>query len=130
MTNPDFYNITLVCTYKSIDEEFSNDLYQVQFLQAFNLSAWNDSTISQSIDKIYDEFSKLKDFRDIFETLKVQNNLASVIGFIGDDDETVFRLLFGYEYFSEMHKCICDYYSIGKASNDSIKNLLKCINDY
>tara|TARA_Y100000768_G_scaffold50183_1_gene32709 strand:+ start:5192 stop:5584 length:393 start_codon:yes stop_codon:yes gene_type:complete len=129
MPVPDFYNITMLCTYEEVDIEFSNDLYQAQLLQAFKLSNWDEKKISESIDKIYNEFSKHKDFIDILDVLKSQNNLVSLIGFIGDDNETIFRLLFGYDYFSKMHKCICDYYYNGRISSKTRENLINTINN-
>ena len=42
------YDSSFLCTYKNIDDD---DLYRIQFLQAFKLDNWDDKLINSSTPK-------------------------------------------------------------------------------
>ena len=66
-----FYQTNFICTYKLMDEEFTDDLYQIQLLQAFNLEKWDDALINNLCYELYILLMKPDTiFRDIIEKAK------------------------------------------------------------
>ncbi len=66
-----FYQTDFICTYKRMDEEFTDDLYQIQILQAFNLEKWDDNIINNLCFELYILLTKSDTiFRDIIEKAK------------------------------------------------------------
>ena len=45
------YDDSFFCTYKQVDDD---DLYRIQFLQAFRMNEWNDDELRKKLDKLYD----------------------------------------------------------------------------
>ena len=65
------YQTDFICTYKHMDEEFTDDLYQIQILQAFNLEKWDDTVINNLCFELYILLTKSDTiFRDIIEKAK------------------------------------------------------------
>ena len=59
------YDSSFLCTYKNIDDD---DLYRIQFLQAFKLDNWDDKLINSTRNKL---FLLVKDqFVDILKDMK------------------------------------------------------------
>ena len=114
-----------------MDEEFTDDLYQIQLLQAFNLDKWDDALINNLCYELYIVLMKPETiFRDIIEKGKQNRDIKNIYDSIiqdngdkdtkGEDDHTkgeddhdsiIFALLFTYDFFDLFHKCICEYYS-------------------
>tara|TARA_B100001093_G_scaffold468446_1_gene488447 strand:+ start:101 stop:469 length:369 start_codon:yes stop_codon:yes gene_type:complete len=121
------YNTSFVCTYQLFNDDNPDDaseLYKIQLLQAFNIDNWNDDIVSQTIDSLYTEMKELDIIQQVIEKIKVTETYTI---FIGNDNETAFRFLFGYDIFYLMHKCICEFrnsYSISKSTCDAIMNKL------
>ena len=124
------YQTDFICTYKLMDEEFSDDLYQIQILQAFNLEKWDDNVINNICFELYALLTKSDSiFRDIIENAKkninIKNMSDSVIDNCDEDgDKIIFTLLFTYDYFDLFHKCICEYMRNGKVSFQTLQNLI------
>lgn len=124
------YQTDFICTYKLMDEEFTDDLYQIQILQAFNLEKWDDNVINNICFELYALLTKSDTiFRDIIENAKkninIKNMSDSVIDNCDEDgDKIIFTLLFTYDYFDLFHKCICEYMRNGKVSFQTLQNLI------
>ena len=119
------YDTSFVCTYQLLDNDLdASNLYQLQFLQAFQTKEWNDELIGREIDSIYAKLKEVSVIKDAIQNIKKNSELAQVFRFSGDDDETIFRLFFGYELFYIIHKCICDYDKNGSISKELEKELL------
>ena len=103
------YQTDFICTYKHMDEEFTDDLYQIQILQAFNLEKWDDTVINNLCFELYILLTKSDTiFRDIIEKAKknrdIKNIYESVIDKEDEDtDKIIFTLLFTYHYFDLFH---------------------------
>ena len=129
-----YYVTDFICTYKLMDDEFSQDyLYRVQLLQAFGMEKWDDDKINVITN---DTFNKIKDtdiFREIIETAKKNKDMMTVMALICtedniDQDELVFELLFKYEFFDMTHKCLCEQLrggSVCETTKDVILNVLR-----
>jgi len=104
-------------------------LYQIQFLQAFDLQSWNETEINNAIMELFyrtrtnDDFKKIlqkahdnTEFKQILDLLDLNKAEAANndddhngVDEVDDTDEIMFTLLFKYEYFDLLHRCICDY---------------------
>lgn len=124
------YQTDFICTYKLMDDEFTDDLYQIQILQAFNLEKWDNNVINNLCFELYTLLTKSDTiFRDIIkrakQNLNIKNVYDSVIkNGIEDDDKIIFALLFTYDYFDLFHKCICEYFRNGVISLKTLENIM------
>jgi hypothetical protein len=146
-----FYQTDFICTYKLMDEEFTDDLYQIQLLQAFNLEKWDDALINNLCYELYILLMKPDTiFRDIIEKGKQNRDIKYIYDSIiqdngakgddngdeGDDkgdknakgeeghDSIIFALLFTYDFFDLFHKCICEYFRNGVISLKTLENIM------
>ena len=115
------YDSSFLCTYKNIDDD---DLYRIQFLQAFKLDNWDDKLINSTRNKL---FLLVKDqFVDILKDMKKKKHILShALFFLGENpnDFDLFSLLFCMDTFQEFHKCLCDFLNIGNIQDENLKNL-------
>jgi hypothetical protein len=124
------YQTDFICTYKLMDDEFTDDLYQIQILQAFNLEKWDDNVINTLCFELYTILTKSDNiFRDIIERAKKNIDITNIYDSVIDkddenDDKIIFSLLFTYDYFDLFHKCICEYMRNGKVSFQTLENLM------
>ena len=103
------YCADFICTYKLIENESeSEQLYRIQFLQAFESENWNDDIINDKMKTLYENIKDNTVINDIINNIKKSKNLEMMITLLGDDELTLFKLLFKYELFDFTHKCICN----------------------
>lgn len=124
------YCTDFVCTYKDIDSDLSDDLYKAQFLQAFNLNNWNYKKIKIIIQDVYNLI--YPELKHIIEFIKDSDNkhFSIIKMFIKENDDdniAVFEILFAYDYFDLLHKCICEKINNKTISEQSLNNLLNKI---
>jgi hypothetical protein len=130
------YNTDFICTYKQMDDEFSQDyLYRVQLLQAFGLDDWDDDKVNIIMNETYCKIKDVALFIEIIEKAKQNSEISNLISLICDDiayselndesnkDKLVFELLFKYEFFDIMHKCISEQLRNGSVK-ESTKNMI------
>ena len=127
------YQTDFICTYKMMDTaDEQEQLYQIQFLQAFDLQSWNETEINNAIMELFyrtrtnDDFKKIlqkahdnTEFKQILDLLDLNkagaanndedHNGVDEVDEVDDTDEIMFTLLFKYEYFDLLHRCICDF---------------------
>lgn len=128
------YKTDFICTYKQMEDEFSQDyLYRVQLLQAFGLERWDDDKINIITN---DTFNKIKDtdvFREIIETAKKNKDMNTILTLICSEnnninhDELVFELLFKYEFFDMTHKYLCEQFRGGRVCEMTKEVLLNVL---
>lgn len=130
----EFYDVKMICTYHDIDDDLQDDLYRVQFLQAFKLSEWNDEIINNKIEKIFnlliDDNNINKNINETLNLICESKNYNSLVLLFGDDKLCQFKLLFGFDLFSIFHKCIGHYFSDGSIKEDDIIKLKNKINSF
>ena len=113
-----------------MDDEFTDDLYQIQILQAFNLEKWDDNVINNQCFELYTLLTKSDTiFRDIIERAKKNIDITNIYDSVIDkddenDDKIIFTLLFTYDYFDLFHKCICEYFRNGVISLKTLENIM------
>ncbi len=102
-------------------------LYRIQFLQAFNLTAWDDAKINSILCELYREIRNSNDFCRIFEKSMVDEDVKDLLFKFcyeddceikndNDDDAAcedkifiIFTFLFNFKYFDLLHRCLCDF---------------------
>ena len=104
------YNNEFLCTYKSFSEEYYQTLcYQIQILQALNIANYDETIISNHIEKIYYFLQNYYEIDIILLMLKEKYKNTSISFFIENNKSALFQILFSYDYFDIFHKCLCHY---------------------
>lgn len=128
----DVYQTDFLCTYKMIDNEYTDYLYRIQLMQAFNMETWDDNVINSVCSKLYERLIKSEIFRDIIEKASKTKDIKEIYEFINstenieDNDEKqriIFSLLFKYEYFDLIHRCIIEQFNDGGVKENT-KNMI------
>ena len=115
------YIYDFICTYKMMDDDDDrNDLYRIQILQAFGLHCYDDAALNKKIEELYyhmkeKECAQLKEI--IEESYKVNQHICVC-------DMLVFTFLFSYDYFDLFHKCLIDFFTHGRISEETKNNLI------
>lgn len=121
------YVHNFICTYKSHGEQNSEDLYRMQYLQAFNLDNWDDTVIEKKSAELFDKISKNEGMSEIINKIKGTAKFKGIISLLGDEERDLFKLLFIYDLFDLSHKCFCDILNDGNIREDNKIMLLKNI---
>jgi hypothetical protein len=113
------YNTEFLCTYKSMaDDYYKNLCYQIQILQALNISKYDDIIVSNHIDKIYYFLQNYYEIDIILLVLKEKYKNSNISFFIENNNSALFQILFSYDYFDIFHKCLCIYLISKKQKNE------------
>lgn len=107
------YCTDFLCTYQLIeDADDSDNLFRVQFLQAFNADSKDSldtifNTINITTNVLYDLYKKNEQIQNLLHTIKLSNNTMST--FAGDEENEFlnFQFCFSYSYFYVTHKILC-----------------------
>jgi hypothetical protein len=132
-TIKDEFSLNLVCTYPLIDNiQESNILYNVQFLQFFNIDEYNAEIIDKKIQILYkflDNLNEKSEIISIYESLYINN--SNIIDMFLSMDNTnnkyyyCLNLLFSYKYLPMLIQFLYN-----KVNNICTKNIVKKILDY
>jgi hypothetical protein len=121
------------CTYKRmLDPEDQENLYRIQLLQAFNMNTWDDDAINDTVTEIYRKISQETDFKIIFIKAQTNKSLTDMLALFNEDksiekNEIIFTMLFKYEYFDLLHRCISDYLREGQIKKDNFEMLMNAL---
>lgn len=126
------YQTDFVCTYKLMDDdEDQEQMYRIQMLQAFDLNEWKDDVIYKTITELYTILGELSEFKIIFAKARENKNIQDILSLMSlsgkehvDTDDIIFNLLFKFEYFDLLHRCIVDYILNNKLTPKYLTNLL------
>lgn len=130
------YQTDFICTYKLMDDEFSrNQMYRIQLMQAFNLEKCDDDIINKIIKSLYIRFEGLDRFNTILDTAMTNTYLIKIFNVFDENDdkntnkaidkkEFFFTLLFNYEHFDLLHRCICDQINKGMIMNETYEKMI------
>ena len=117
------YQTDFICTYKNIDDSDQEDLYRIQLLQAFNIDTWDDEKVNNITEGLFNQMATAGGMKDIITKCREYPDHAMLVSMMGSDDLTVFRLLFKFELFDFMHKCIVEYMTTGTISVGALANI-------
>lgn len=111
------YKTDFICTYKLMDDEFGQDyLYKIQLLQACGLDKWYDDKVNIVISDTFNKIVDIDVFREIIDKAKKNNKInTSLLNIINNEiisdtqlNKLVFELLFNYDFFDLLHRCLCE----------------------
>ena len=111
------YQADFICTYKLMENEYDQEqLYRIQLLQAFDLNEWNDEKINTIISDLYMVLNNADLLKEVFIKARLNKNIMEMLDFLKlsgeirlDENDIIFSLLFKFEYFDLLHRCIVDY---------------------
>jgi len=102
------YKSNFICTYNLIsDYDDSLVLYQVQLLQSFELKHFDDNTINDVTEKLFNKFKTNKYIINLLHS----DNFSKDDIFI-NDDLSKFRTYFGYDTFYAFHNLLRELMNI------------------
>ena len=118
------YQTDFICTYKNIDDSMEQeDLYRIQLLQAFDMDTWDDDEVNAVTQNLFNQMATAGGMKDIITKCREHPDHAMLVNMMGSDDLTVFRLLFKFELFDFMHRCIVEYIRTGTISVGALANI-------
>ena len=110
-----------ICTYPQFKDEDPEDiLYKKQFLQAFNLTDWDENIINKVTGELYE---KVKDNEQFTAILDLAPNTWNP-----ENKEISFIALFSYEYFDLFHRCLGDFLRYNHIKEENYNNLINKLN--
>ena len=119
------YCTDFLCTYQHCqDEDEQEDIYRSQFLQAFEMEEWDDDVINKKTEELFDKIKEKDEFNVIFEKLKNSKNYVLFLWVMGQDNLTLFRLLFKYELFHLTHDALCSYFNKNVLSLSALESAI------
>jgi hypothetical protein len=129
------YQADFVCTYKLMDNEYDQEqLYRIQLLQAFNLNEWDDAKINRIIADLYMVINNEGLFKEVFIKARLNKNIMEMLDILKlsgeeklDENDIIFSLLFKFEYFDLLHRCIVDYLINNSIAEKYIQKLLEAL---
>jgi hypothetical protein len=127
------YQADFICTYKLMENEADQeDLYRIQLLQAFDLNEWDDEAINAIILDLYARVSS--EFKEIFEKARQNETILEMLAFFKlsgekrlEENDIIFKLLFKFEYFDLLHRCIVDFLLNQTIQHKYLANLLNIL---
>jgi hypothetical protein len=84
------------------EKGLSELMYQIQYLQLFGLTEFNETIIGNKIDAVYKQLEKEPFLDELFEYHTYNGYMTK---------EFMFRTLFSYEYLDLFHKLLYNYFN-------------------
>jgi hypothetical protein len=113
------------------NDDDQEQMYRIQMLQAFDLNEWKDDVIHKTIAELYATLGELPEFKTIFTKARQNKNIQDMLALLSlsgeeqvDTDDIIFDLLFKFEYFDLLHRCIVDYILNNSLHEKHVTNLL------
>lgn len=121
MEKPHNYNTTFKCEYRQKIDEEQDDAYRSDLLRAFRLKEWNGAAISRTLDRLFLQLQSMPGAGTLIENLR--RNYPQIQLLSGDDDRTLFQILFCFDLFDKTHATICDLLEKGEMSDEGLAAL-------
>jgi len=125
------YQTDFLCTYKLVDDNYTDYLYRIQLMQAFNINTWDDIIVNNVCNKLYETLIKNEMFRDIVEKASKTKDIKEIYDYItshenidNEKQKIIFSLLFKYEYFDLIHHCIIEQFNNGYVRENTINMIM------
>jgi hypothetical protein len=118
--------LNYLCTYKLITEDdddekgLSEMMYQIQYLQMFGLTEFDENVIGEKLDILYTRMENERFLEEFFANHPYSGQMCKPL---------MFRTLFSYDYMDLFHKVLYNYFSNDKDNNKGLDNSierLKC----
>jgi hypothetical protein len=130
------YNTKFICTYNYYDpalnenhskmedvqglEDMADLLYQAELVQVFGETIYNEEIMNKKIYKLYSILSVNDKIKECMKTASEK--------FMGQPHlELGLIILFSYDTFFVLHKCVCEFIETNNISDENINTLKKAI---
>lgn len=123
----EIYNNEFICTYKSLEDEYSSNLcYQIQLLQAFNMTKYDDKILQINMEKIYNLLRENIHIKKIYSLIEKKYPEINFINSFNDNlDNLLFlQILFSYDYFDLFHKELIHFFNNKNYNFEELEKLL------
>ena len=114
------YDTTFRCTYRDTPEDQQDDAYRSDVLRAFKLAQWDGAVVGSTLDRLFEKLRSVPGIKAVISRIRVRYPAAAMMG---DDDRTMFQLLFSFDLFDEAHASICDLLEKGEIEDGSLERL-------
>ena len=114
------YNTLLKCTYNNVSYLDQEDQYRIEYLNAFNLEEFDDKSVNQEIDALFERLKTSPEFTKCMtkSAAGFGNSEFLQVGLMG---------LFAFDFFYLAHPCICDFLETGTIAEEKINALLSTL---
>lgn len=123
----EIYNNEFICTYKSLEDEYSSNLcYQIQLLQAFNMTKYDDYILQINMEKIYNLLKENIYIKKIYSLIEKKYPEINFINSFNDNLDNLFflQILFSYDYFDLFHKELIHFFNNKNYNFEELEKLL------
>lgn len=110
-----------------LEIDVENELFRLDLLNIFKLDRYNDSSINNTIDFIYDNYLQnssnvqIKKFRECVE------KALELFLFQDEDKKLGLTILFSYEYLNITHNCISELLKTNTITDETLSKLQKIL---
>ena len=115
------YDTKFRCEYRQRTDEEQDDAYRNDLLRAFRLKEWNGDAISGTLDRLFARLQSMPGAGTLIENLRKKYPQIQLLS--GDDDRTLFQILFCFDLFDKTHATICDMLEKGEMSDEGLAAL-------
>jgi len=128
------YDWSFVCTYKQMDDDDQDTMYQLHLANAFKIETWDDHVVNKTCQDLYGRLRTQQP--EALKRLAVGVAACPSIQFLvhlfcpelatrpDDYSETLFRILFKFETFDLWHRCLGELLEQGVISEPSLMAVL------
>jgi len=104
-------------------EKDNDTIYRKEILNFFNLKQFDESIIVKHIEQTYHKFKNNTQIQNIIKNIKNNDKFKQFQLFGNTNDITYFLLLFSFDYFFLIHKCLQDLNKDNKISEKNYDNM-------
>lgn len=126
------YHADFICTYKMMEDvDDQEQMYRIQLLQAFGLNHWDDEQVIPVVMELYNDLSKTDEMNLIYNKARQNPIIQEMLTIFSDEsligDDIILNLLFKFEFFDLLHRCIVDFLLNGDIDQKYKNNLLNAL---
>ena len=115
------YDFNINLTYHQKDND---TLFRKEMLDVFKLKKFSND-INKQVETLYHKYKNNKQVKNIINSMKKDPKFKKFQLFGNPDDITYFIILFSFDYFYLIHKCLQDLNNNNKINENNYENLYK-----
>tara|TARA_Y100000591_G_C21854260_1_gene713936 strand:+ start:2215 stop:2583 length:369 start_codon:yes stop_codon:yes gene_type:complete len=113
------YNFNHKITYNHVSENKQNNQYQKDLLTCFSVDTYDFEKIGKIQDDLFELYKDNKNFKELLDFF--QNNQTIIPAKL--PLQNCFTLLFQFEFFFILHKCLIDLHNTDKIQPLNFENM-------
>lgn len=114
------YNYSITTTYLDIEDAKQDTQYRKELLDVFGIKEYQNQTIMESIDYLYDKYKSNKQVDIILQTL-----ISNTPFLFRSDKKTAFTFLFSFENFYLFHNALQQLERISNIKSNLYDKIIK-----